>query len=249
MRNIINTKKRTWMNTVGWQLLQAVGCWLLFLLLLMLWISKVGDAEGAEMEISAGRTTYQKADNGIFWQNGFENEFQLQSNSIGIGFTGYLSESVRYHTGYMDLGWVSSYAKALPKDENYDGVSGCVGKCHPLAQWHGSGKVEGVYYTVAPEMVFGQTKVFVEVGGWAYQATHSMIIPDTTHCTGCQTTSYHFIHARQIDYGLVFGAGVEYKNTQFVVTMWQSNVNGIDPNTDIGFFQGYTTNVMLRQRF
>lgn len=208
-----------------------------------------GYAAAAEMELSAGQSTYQKAGNGIFYQNGFENEFQLQSNSVGLGFTDYITDSVRYHAGYMNLGWVSSYAKAVPVDANYNGVNGCNGPCLPLATWHGSGKVEGIYYTVAPEIVCGKWKAFIELGGWAYQATHSVIVPDTISCAGCTPVSYHFIHKRVIDYGFVYGAGIEHDKTQLAINFWQSSLSGSDLNTDVGFYDGYTMNISLRQRF
>lgn len=250
MRNKLTFKKRNFWNTGLFTLLQALAVWIAFIALMLLWLSKVGDVEAAEIEIIAGQSTYQKSDNGIFYQNGFENEFQLKSSSIGIGFTDYLTESIRYHAGYMNLGNVSSYAKALPTDANYNpGTSGCNGECLPLAQWHGSGKVEGLYYTVAPELILGKWKVFIEGGVWAYQATHSVIIPDTISCAGCTPRTYHFIHKKTIDFGFVYGVGVEYDKTQLTINFWQSNVNGVDPNTDIGFYQGYTMNISLRQRF
>lgn len=204
-----------------------------------------------DFELAAGQSTYQKSDNGIFYQNGFENEFQLKSNFWSLGITKYIHPSIRYRIGYADLGWVSSYAKALPKDENYDpGTSRCNGACLPLAQWHGSGKVEGLYFILSPEYVFNNKwKAFLDIGGWAYQATHSMIIPDTVSCDNCAPISYHFIHERKIDYGFVYGAGIEYDKTQLAVNFWQSNVNGVDPNTDIGFYQGYTMTIGIKQRF
>jgi hypothetical protein len=119
MRNIINTKKRTWINTVGYQLAQAAACWFIFLLLMLLWLSKVGDAEGAEMELSAGRSNYTTSENGTWWQEEREHHVENHANSYAIGLTDYLADSIRWRLGYANLGTQLVLSAPLPASSSY----------------------------------------------------------------------------------------------------------------------------------
>ena len=215
---------------------------------MLLFVSTIS-ANAAELEISTGQSKYTKSDNGIWWQNPFPNEFKLQSNSIAIGMTDYLTDNVRWHAGYKHLGNVSSYAEAVGNDYNYNGVNGCVGACMPMSHWYGFGYVHGIYATLAPEYRFtDKAKVFFEAGFWAYQAIFTMTIPDWYSAPGDTVPKYIRVeHSGGLVLGAIFGAGIEYDNMQLVVTWLRSDANG-NPDT-IAIYQHQTMDVSLRVRF
>lgn len=244
MRNIINTKKRTWMNTVGYQLAQAAACWFIFLLLMLLWLSKVGDAEGAEMELSAGRSNYTTSENGTWWQEGREHHIENHANSYAIGLTDYLAESIRWRVGYANLGQQSVWAIAT-SDPDYNG-SGCIANpCAQNAVVITKGHVEGIYFTIAPEYQYKDVKLFVEAGLWAYQARFNVVIIDQVP-TNKVIIEWTKNNDTQVNW--VVGAGVEYKNTQVVLSAWRVDSTGEQIDTQPSY-RGFTTNVSIRHHF
>ena len=201
-------------------------------------------AQAVDFEASIGRTEYTKSDNGIWYQNGFYNDFSDGATSYSLGFTGYAYESVKWHAGYANLGQVASYALAVP-DAQYNGVNGCYAPC-TLDQYIGKGSIEGIYITLAPEMQFGKAKVFVEGGIWGYIPHFNMKV---YRGTGTPATPFWDATTDEhMQFCPVFGFGVEYDSLQIVATIYSSHISSVEHNT-IAFWNETVTNISIRKAF
>lgn len=207
-----------------------------------------------DWEASVGQSSYYKSDNGIWWQNGpaadgFTDDFRLKPASFTIGAAGYVSPAMRWHVGYANLGEVSSYATATRNDIQFNMATGkCNGTCPVLATWRGYGEVEGIYFTVAPEMHIGSTKVFFEIGPWLYNAKFTMVMDGGTNpgSTVIQP-AVHVKHKEKLEVGVVVGFGVSVrKNLDVLWRAYRADANGDEYPA---IYQGYTTNLSVRYRF
>jgi hypothetical protein len=198
----------------------------------------------AEMEISIGRSQYTLAENGTWWQEGREFHFDNKSNSIGLGFTGYATESIRWHSGYTNLGNTTLWTLAT-NDADFSG-SGCIANpCKQNAVLISKGYVEGLYFTLAPEFKYKDVKFFLEAGIWAYQAHFNVTIIDSDPLNRVVA---QYTKNSDIQINGVFGTGVEYKNTQLLVSAWRVDSTGEQIDTQ-PHYRNYTYNVSIRHMF
>ena len=216
------------------------------LLLALLLLSST--AMSFEFDIGIGQSIYSRPENGIWYQNGFENDFKMQTVSASFGINDYIYENLKYRAGYMNLGNVSSYALAVARDDNYNGVDGCIGPCLPLSHFYGTGKVEGLYATLQPQYKINSVTLFLEGGLWLYRPTFSMIVPDARSCAvGCD----YYVHnesENDLYIGPVFGFGARYKNIEIAVTFWRVDSYGTDEKK-IPIYQSLTNNISIRSLF
>jgi len=199
----------------------------------------------AEFEIHVGQSQYSKSENGIWYQDGFANEFDLDAPSVGFGFTDYLVPGIRWHAGYVNLGKVSSTALAVP-DAQYNGINGCHSKLCELDRYDGEGSLEGIYLTVAPEVKIGAVKAFVEGGAWGYIPHINIKVYRGT--TSMSNKVWDVTTDEHMQFGAVIGFGFEYDKTQIIETRYTSQVSNVEPNT-IPFWNGHVTNISIRRIF
>ena len=204
-------------------------------------------AKAVDFELSLGQTTYDKSENGQWYQEGLDYKFHLQTNSIGLSVTDYLTDDIRWRVGYINLGEMSSNALAT-YDNNYNGSNGCVGNCVAMDVYIGKGNVEGIYLTIAPEMKIGKTKIFVEPGVWGYIPHFNLVRYDTSTGGASTYKGDDLTTDTHMQFGLVLGFGIEYDNLQLVVASYGTQVSNVVGNT-VPNWGDRTTNISLRKRF
>ena len=200
-----------------------------------------------DIEASVGSTQFQKPDNGIWWQNPFENTFDLQSPSYSIGVSGYVYPSVRGRVAYTRLGNVTGYAIATPQDAQYNGVDGCVGPCPVMSAFRTEGSVRGVSFTLAPEWnVSPGVKVFLEGGAFVYLPKFKADVGSCTTPACAPTWFNEYREGWQV--GPQIGGGVEIDKVQLVFTLYKIDTPTPDINATTNF-KSWAANVSLRYRF
>lgn len=215
-------------------------------LLLIAALLITSSANAIDFEIGIGQTDYQRSPNGIWWQNGFDHSFDLRANSINLGVSDYVTESIKWRVGYTHLGTVSSWALAVP-DAQYNMVNGCHSPslCE-LDQYIGKGSIEGIYLTMSPEMKIGSVKLFMDAGLWGYFPHFNMKV---YRGATPRRDSFWDVHTDEhMQFGPVLGVGVEYEKVQLVATIYASQVGGVEPNT-IPFWGAYTPNLTVKMVF
>lgn len=209
-------------------------------------------AHAVDFEASIGQTTFTKPDNGLYWQNGFRNDWQLASQSWYIGVTGMASKNVRWRAGYLSLGSVHSYAFAV-NDENYNGTDGCGPVCGPFSFFSTEGSVRGFPLTLAYEWGLGGFKPFVEAGAFVYLPKVEIISGGVPNSAGVSAPPgrYHYKNGFQV--GPTVGIGIERGSMQIVLSWY--GVDAAGPNPEPGLVPNFqpglqnTFNVSLRQKF
>lgn len=148
----------------------------------------------------------------------------------------------------MNLGDISSWAIAT-SDADFTG-SGCASNpCALRDVFIGHGNVQGVYFTVDPEVTYGDWKLFAEAGAWLYQARFNMVVigPGRSAAAG-NNVFWNRNKADDLQIRPVFGIGIEYKRTQFVLSAHGVDSSGEHPDT-IPNYRGYATNFSIRRMF
>jgi hypothetical protein len=202
-------------------------------------------AHAVDFEASIGTTQFQQTPNGIWWQNGYDHQLDLSSQSFSIGITDRFANGLRWRVAYTRLGNTYSNTMAV-SDANYNGVDGCR---HPCTEkpWavKGEGSVRGYSFTVAPEMSIGYgVKVFIEGGAFVFLPKFEAYCGKTMDTAGALCIRY----ANGWQIGPQLGAGVDYKGTQVVWTAYQVDSPTPDDQA-IPNWRGWAMNISLRQRF
>lgn len=114
-----------------------------FIFLFVGWFST---AKADQWTVLGGVSKFQVHDDGVWYQEAFPYNFKLTPPSVGLRY-----DSDGWTVGYMNLGKVTSYAKAVALDGRYPGDGGynsatksCNGECWPLSTWYGKGDVQGI---------------------------------------------------------------------------------------------------------
>jgi hypothetical protein len=204
-------------------------------------------ASAVDFDISLGQTMYDKSGNGQWWQSGLDNKFQLQSNSIGFGFSGDVTETSRWRVGYINLGQMSSSAIATT-DANYNGGTGCIGTCVASNVFIGKGNVEGISLTIAPSYSIGKVKGFVEFGAWGYIPHFNMVVYDTNGGAGNTVKVWDKDTDDHMQFGPILGVGVEYEKVQLVATLYTTQASNVQSDT-VPNWGDRTLNVSVRKVF
>lgn len=138
-------------------------------------------ASALDIEIGGGQTKWSKPPQTQYWQNGFDNAWDLRSPAIYVGitdasshspawFNGY-SNGLRWRVGLIDFGTVKGQAHATSDDANvapyqcYD-----MSRCRPedLSVWYTHGRTRGLELSLSPEWAVGSVKFGVKVGALAH---------------------------------------------------------------------------------
>ena len=215
----------------------------LFLTLILLFASS---AQAADIELGIGHTTFNPSDNGVWWQQGLDHHLNMDDNSINLGLTDYLTDSIRWHAGYMHLGKTSTWAIAT-SDANFTGSGCATNPCAYSDVYIGSGEVQGVYLTAAPEYNWGNVKLIAEGGLWFYKADFNMVV---IRPVGLNSSQVIWNQNKQdaIQIRPVFGLGVEYNKVQLMLDMYGVDSSGEEIN-HIPNYKGSATNLSLIARF
>lgn len=134
-----------------------------------------------DLELGLGQTQWSKPPQTQYWQNGFDNAWDLRSPAFYIGvtdatshkpawFNGY-SNGLRYRVGLIDMGTVKGQARATSDDSNVaDYQCHDMSRCRPedLSVWYTHGRTRGLELSVSPEWAVGPVKLGVKVGALAH---------------------------------------------------------------------------------
>lgn len=214
----------------------------ILLLITMLFVIPV---QAADIEISLGHAQWEKSGNGIWWQDPFPNQFNLQSTSYTIAISDYVTESSRWRVGYTNLGAVTSYAEAVADDANYNG-HGCYDPCLPMSHWYGTGSVDGIFASLAPEYKIGNVILSAEAGLWFYTPKFVMDVPDWCPTHGCTPQSIQARHRPDMQIAMMFGIGMSYKSLLINVRSYRVDASG---DEFPAIYQGYTHDISIGYRF
>lgn len=205
---------------------------------LILFFLLCASAHAVDLDLGIGQAQYQKPGNGIWYQEPFPNQFNLTPTTYSIGLTGYMTDSLRWRAGYLNMGSVTSSALAVADDANYNG-HGCNKPCLPLSHWYGTSHLDGIYFTALPEYKTGDWSFFAEGGFWIYRAKFDMDIPDWTPTF--THTEHLYVSSDVHKIGSVLGLGIKYGHTSFMVEQLDAHAGGTYPPN----FNRYALNYSL----
>lgn len=197
-------------------------------------------------EISVGETHFAHPPDGLWYQQPFPHDIQLNSPSIALGISDYVSDGIRYHAGYRYLGRVTSNAQAVASDALYAKYGASAGNHIAMATWIGQGNVNMLYATLAPEYRVGDWTFAVEGGFTAYRSTwdEQVVNYQTTSNGPYQTSTLR--HRPIIETGRTYGASIKYKQIEVVYSLFDITTTGDGyPSAYVGMAQ----NISVRYRF
>lgn len=188
-------------------------------------------AQAIDFEVGLGQTHFTRPVNGLWWEEGWWNEWNTKSNSAYIGVTDTLDWNSRYFTrmrwriGYQYLGQISSTA-LVTNDGEYNGVNGCVPSgCTSMVKMKTEGSVRGVMATLAPEWYLGRDRTFyVEGGVFAYVPKVDVYFHDVTKPNDMN----HYEYKGGVNASWVLGVGYSFDKRWSVAY----RVYGIDATND-----------------
>ncbi len=203
-------------------------------------------ANAADLELAVGETFFHPQHEGIWYQAGFPAQLNLNSPSLSIGGTGYATSWMRWHAGYTYLGSTSSEAVAVGSDAAY-AKWGAEATQHGYnaAHWSGSGNVNMLYATLAPEYKSGAWTFSVEGGFTLYKPTWTEQVTGWNGCAYCHTSSVTLEH-NGISAGEVVGFGVTYGHWELLAERYTMTANG---DNVPAIYVHYANNVSLRYEF
>lgn len=196
------------------------------------------------IEASVGHTLFQKAKNGIWWQNPFPHSFDTQSNSFSLGLSDYAFGTTRWRVEYTRLGNISSDALGV-SDANYNGANGCIGPCDPFGRFRTESSVRGVAFALDHEIsLTGQTRLLIG-GGAVYNLPK--FYAEAAACESCAVT-WRNEYREGWQWGSMVSIGIEHDKTALIVTRYKLDAPTGDPNAIVNY-GNKTWNLKLRQRF
>lgn len=213
-----------------------------FIFLFVGWFST---AKADQWTVLGGFSKFQVHDDGVWYQEAFPYNFKLTPPSVGLRY-----DSDGWTVGYMNLGKVTSYAKAVALDGRYPGDGGynsatksCNGECWPLSTWYGKGDVQGIFFGLTKPVT---PEVTIEGGVYIYRPTWQMHVPDWRECRDCAPKSITVTHKAKLEPGPYFGIRYQEKdnplslNLSFWHTMtrgdeWCSLYTRITTNLSVGY--------------
>lgn len=171
-----------------------------------------------DFEASIGKTHFKPSQNGTWYQEAFPYTLNLESVYWSVGVSHKFENFPRVRAEYVDLGDASADALAVPIDAYYNtNTNECIGKCLPLAHFVSSGSVRGVALSIAPEKRFGDFTVFVEGGLYFFRPTYSAVVTNVRWTHEAEPITVYTKHKTTTQITYLFGAGVRYKNVEFLV--------------------------------
>lgn len=203
-------------------------------------------SHAVDFEMAAGETSFHEQHMGIWYQGGFPATISLHSQSLSLGATDYVLPWLRWHAGYTYLGSASSNAQAVGSDAAYmKWGPNAVNHGYNAGQWHGSGNVNLLYATLAPEIRRGDWTFSIEGGVTAYKPMWTEQVTGWNACAYCATSSVTVSH-NGIMTGAVAGFGIAYQRVEFLVE--EMTIAAAGDNVP-AIYVHKATNVSLRFRF
>lgn len=171
-----------------------------------------------QFEAGIGGSAYNKGQDGLWYQAGFEHKLQLTAPAVEVGITGDLYAArnwgIAYHADYAWLGTIHTDAQAVPLDANYNAqTKGCNGPCLPLARYRGTGHEAGFALTLEPYYKVGAWRWAVEAGPFIHRTVWADDVTNIYY-SHTQTTpiSMQLVSSDGWRVGAVVGASVGYGN-------------------------------------
>lgn len=202
-------------------------------------------AQAIDLEIGLGQTKWNKPPQTQYWQNGFDNAWDLRSPAIYVGvtdssshqpawFNGY-SNGLRWRAGLIDLGTVKGQAQATSDDSNvapyqcYD-----MSRCRPedLSVWYTHGRTRGLELSLSPEWAVGPFKLGVKVGALAHFPSVKVRIWRDDNDTARKIYDYR----TRLNVGPTVGVNVSYKKATASLSCYKVNAGSRgqdDPTNDV----------------
>lgn len=128
------------------------------------------------VELSAGMGGYTVVPNGIWYQAGVPREqLRTHGETWTVGLTGPLVADafsrLDWHIDYVNLGHISSHCYCTSIDDDYDHVTQRIRAGAPMAQYNGTGYVQGIKASLAPYVVIHGYRVGGETGYMLFRPT------------------------------------------------------------------------------
>lgn len=210
----------------------------LFFIAIMLFSAS---AQAVDIDAAIGRAHFERSDNGTWWQTPFAEQWPQSTASWSLGISDELTPSLRWTAGYANLGVIESYGEAVG-DEIWSATNGCTtGPCPAPDKWYGKGSVDGVYFTIAPQMTRDNITYSAEIGAWNYQPISIVYVPMQTAVTPTRVQAYFITSSNRV-WGQVFGLGVRYKQ---VFARWRLYWVDADDREYPATFQKYAHEIAV----
>lgn len=203
-------------------------------------------ANAVDFDVSIGQTMWTPSDNGTWWQQPFKREWPDHATSYSIGVSDEISPWLRWNAGYSNLGTINSYGQAVG-DDVYGATNNCTtGACPPPDDWYGNGTVDGVYFTLSPQVTYNDIIYSAEIGVWNYQPKSVVYVPAQHPCGLCNppplVNNVYFVTSSDRMWGQVFGGKINYKNLFFRArAYWTDSSDKEYPAT----YQKYTYEISI----
>lgn len=204
-----------------------------------------------DVTILGGVSKFTPQHDGIWYQDPFPHQLNMISPSYGFRVDGKKnSDDWSFGIGYMNLGKVTSSAKAVALDGMVPGDGGynastksCNGPCWPLSQWNGSGNVQGVFGAATKH--YGPFAL--EAGVYIYKPTWKVNIPDWIACATCATQNISVHHNAKWQVGPMFGAKYEFNDKWSLnASMWHTASEGDEWSS---LYHNMTYNMSIGYKF
>lgn len=194
-RNIRGTLRKDFNENIDVRLfIKAVVIFLAFICLVLF---AVWSAKAAEIEIGTGTTHYKHGHNGVWYQEAYPHEFDLNAvpMSLGVVFQG---ERNLYRMEFLSLGSMFNKSLATWDHEYYPGTTAA-----PFANFDGRGSVSGVILSaVRPFNVWG-LPLYGEAGLFVFRHKWNISMHDMK---GNLLTEFQ--REPEINYSPVVGVGI-----------------------------------------
>jgi hypothetical protein len=218
----------------------------LFIILLQIGLMFASQASHAvDINASIGLAKWTRSDNGTWWQTQFPEKWPETTNTWSLGISDKINDGLRWNVGYTNLGVIESYGEAVG-DDVYSLTKECtIGPCLNPDKWYGKGSVDGVYFTLQPEVTYSNITYSFEIGVWNYQPQSMVYVPVQTAVSPARVQAY-FITSSNRMWGQLLGIGAKYK--QFFTHYRMFYVDSSDKDYP-ATYQGYTQELSIGTRF
>lgn len=162
-----------------------------------------------------GGSFYEKPPNMLWWQAGYDNQFNGGDKYMRFGLEKDLNKSTKIRGSVFDLGVYSMNSKAV-QDEACYGVNGASPLCGTPIEFDTSGSIKGLSLSAVLETRAKSTYgLHGEAGLTYYRQDFKIGVQDDLHWQG---------HLQ--GFGYMAGGGIRIKKTTFSCYLYNGNVGG-----------------------
>jgi hypothetical protein len=171
------------------------------------------------MEAGLGGSFSKDQGDGIWYQQGVPHHEQMATPAYLLGFTGDLTENLRWHADYVYFGEYSASCLCVT-DQQYN-TNTHTASVPGYIPFNGHGHTQGVAMTLDYGRTWRGVRYSAEAGPWVYWATWHV-----THDDPAQPGAYSLNHVTVPQLGAVIGVRAEYGNNSLSYRLYTGSRKG-----------------------